>query len=67
VKEFNFPYPTLIIAGLLGLPQEDYAQFQKWSISLLSFTVNPERGREASQALADYFRPILEAARRTPR
>ncbi len=67
VKEFNFPYPTLIIAGLLGLPQEDYAQFQKWSISLLSFTVNPERGREASQALAEYFRPILEARRQDPR
>ncbi|MGV0580993.1 cytochrome P450 [Mycolicibacterium elephantis] len=67
VKEFNFPYPTLIIAGLLGLPQEDYAQFQKWSISLLSFTVNPERGREASQALAEYFTPILAARRDDPR
>ncbi|WP_326547259.1 cytochrome P450 [Mycolicibacterium sp. ND9-15] len=67
VKEFNFPYPTLIIAGLLGLPQDDYAQFQKWSISLLSFTVNPERGREASTALADYFRPILAARREDPR
>ncbi|KUI18180.1 cytochrome [Mycolicibacterium acapulense] len=67
VKEFNFPYPTLIIAGLLGLPQDDYAQFQKWSISLLSFTINPERGREASLALADYFRPILAARREEPR
>ncbi|SEH86142.1 Cytochrome P450 [Mycolicibacterium rutilum] len=67
VKEFNFPYPTLIIAGLLGLPQEDYAQFQKWSISLLSFTVNPERGRQASQALAEYLGPILEARRQDPR
>ncbi|KUI42578.1 cytochrome [Mycobacterium sp. IS-1590] len=67
VKEFNFPYPTLIIAGLLGLPQDDYAQFQKWSISLLSFTINPERGREASTALADYFRPILAARREEPR
>ncbi|MGV0792757.1 cytochrome P450 [Mycolicibacterium sp. XJ1819] len=66
-KEFTFPYPTLVIAGLLGLPQEDYAQFQRWSISLLSFTVNPERGREASQALADYFRPILDARRAEPR
>ena len=67
VKEFNFPYPTLIIAGLLGLPQEDFPQFQRWSISLLSFTVNPERGREASQALAEYFAPILAARREEPR
>lgn len=67
VKEFNFPYPTQIIAGLLGLPREDYPQFQRWSISLLSFTINPERGRDASQALAEYFTPILAARREEPR
>ncbi|MBV8965362.1 MAG: cytochrome P450 [Mycobacteriaceae bacterium] len=67
VKEFTFPYPTQIIAGLLGLPREDYPQFQRWSISLLSFTVNPERGRVASQALAEYFAPILADRREDPR
>jgi len=67
VKEFTFPYPTQIIAGLLGLPREDYPQFQKWSISLLSFTINPERGKAASQALVEYFNPILEARRAEPR
>jgi cytochrome P450 len=67
VKEFTFPYPTQIIAGLLGLPTEDYPQFQRWSISLLSFTINPERGREASAALAEYFTPILAARRKEPR
>lgn len=67
VKEFTFPYPTQIIAGLLGLPREDYPQFQRWSISLLSFTINPERGRAASQALQEYFTPILAARRQQPR
>jgi cytochrome P450 len=67
VKEFTFPYPTQIIAGLLGLPRQDYPQFQRWSISLLSFTINPERGRAASQALAEYFTPILAARRAQPR
>ncbi|GAB7144858.1 cytochrome P450 [Mycobacterium riyadhense] len=67
VKEFTFPYPTQIIAGLLGLPREDYPQFQRWSISLLSFTVNPERGRSASAALQEYFAPILAARREEPR
>lgn len=67
VKEFTFPYPTQIIAGLLGLPREDYPQFQRWSISLLSFTINPERGRAASEALQEYFRPILEDRRAAPR
>jgi cytochrome P450 len=67
VKEFTFPYPTQIIAELLGLPREDYPQFQRWSISLLSFTINPERGRAASLALQEYFTPILAARRKEPR
>jgi cytochrome P450 len=67
VREFTFPYPTQIIAGLLGLPREDYPQFQRWSISLLSFTVNRERGIAASKALQEYFAPILAARRQEPR
>src|SRR5262245_46708272 len=67
VREFTFPYPTQIIASLLGLPREDYPQFQRWSISLLSFTVNRERGLAASAALRDYFAPILAARREEPR
>jgi cytochrome P450 len=67
VREFTFPYPTQIIAGLLGLPREDYPQFQRWSISLLGFTVNRERGIAASNALKEYFAPILAARRDAPR
>jgi cytochrome P450 len=67
VQEFTFAYPVQIIAGLLGLPREDYLQFQRWSISLLSITVNRERGLEASRALRDYFTPILAERRKEPR
>jgi cytochrome P450 len=67
VREFTFPYPTQIIAGLLGLPREDYPQFQRWSISLLGIIVNRERALAASAALRDYFAPILAARRQEPR
>jgi cytochrome P450 len=67
VKEFTFDYPTQIIAGLLGLAREDYPQFQRWSISLLSIIVNRERGLAASEALRQYFIPILAARRAEPR
>jgi len=67
VKEFTFAYPSQIIAGLLGLPEEDYPQFQRWSISLLSWIMNPERGLAASAALCEYFAPILEARRVDPK
>ncbi|OBI79588.1 cytochrome P450 [Mycobacterium asiaticum] len=67
VKTFTFPYPSRIIAALLGLPEEDFPQFQRWSISMLSYTVYPERGLAASKALVDYFTPILEERRAEPR
>jgi len=66
VRELTFPYPTQIIAGLLGLPREDFPQFQRWSISLLSITVNRERAVAASAALRDYLAPILAARRSKP-
>jgi cytochrome P450 len=66
-REFTFPFPTQIIAGLLGLPREDYPQFQRWSISLLSILFNRERGLAASEALREYFVPILADRRRQPR
>ncbi len=67
VKQFTFDYPSQIIAGLLGLPEQDYPQFQRWSISLLSWILNPERGLAASAALCEYFAPILAARRAEPR
>jgi cytochrome P450 len=66
-REFTFPFPTQIIANLLGLPPEDYPQFQKWSISILAFTVNRERALAASEALREYFLPILASRRAEPR
>ena len=67
VKEFTFPYPSRIIAGLLGLPEEDYPKFQRWSISLLSVGINPERAAAATKELTDYLVPILAARRQDPR
>lgn len=67
VKTFTFPYPSRIIAALLGLPEEDFPQFQRWSVGMLSYTINPERGLAASKALVDYFTPIVEARRAEPR
>ncbi len=66
-REFTFPYPTQIIAGLLGLPREDYPQFQRWSVALLAILFNRERGLAASEALREYFVPILAARRKEPR
>ncbi|MGA8723952.1 MAG: cytochrome P450 [Acidimicrobiales bacterium] len=67
VREFTFPYPTRIIAGLLGLPQDDYRQFQRWSISILGFISKPEQAIAASQEVKEYTAEILAERRRAPR
>ncbi len=67
VREFTFPYPTQIIAGILGLPREDYKQFQRWSIDILSFLSRQEEAIAASQQVKEYVAVILEDRRRQPR
>jgi cytochrome P450 len=67
VREFTFPYPTQIIAGLLGLPRRDYRQFQRWSIDILSFLSRPEEAIVASGEVKEYVAGILAERRREPR
>jgi cytochrome P450 len=66
VREFTFPYPTQIIAGILGLPQQDYKQFQRWSIAILSFLSKQEEAIAASGEVKQYVAGILEERRRRP-
>ena len=66
VTEFTFPYPTQIIARLLGLPRDDYKQFQRWSIAILSFLSKQEEAIAASQEVKEYVAAILEERRRDP-
>lgn len=67
VREFTFPYPTQIIGGILGLPQEDYKQFQRWSIAILSFLSKQDEAIVASQQVKEYVAEILDDRRREPR
>lgn len=67
VREFTFPYPTQIIAGILGLPPGDYKQFQRWSIAILSFLSKQEEAIAASREVKEYVAEILEERRRQPR
>ncbi|HVU62229.1 MAG TPA: cytochrome P450 [Mycobacteriales bacterium] len=67
VPDFTFPYPTKIIAGLLGLPAEDVHQFQKWSTRILNFHTKREQAIEASNEVKDYLVDVLAERRAHPR
>lgn len=67
VQELTFRFPVRVIARLLGLPEEDFAQFQRWSVELIGLAADFERGIAASQALRDYFAGVVDDRRRDPR
>ena len=66
VRQLTFEFPVRVIARLLGLPEEDFAQFQRWSVELISLGADIDRGFAASEALRDYFADVVSQRRATP-
>jgi len=66
VSEYTFPFPVQVIAGVLGLPREDFRQFQRWTVAIISGASQWERGLAASRELGEYLRSILEKRRAEP-
>lgn len=67
VRALTFPFPVSVIAGMIGVPDEDLADFHRWAVELISVGFDPEAGRAASQRLAGLFLRLLEERRRRPR
>jgi cytochrome P450 len=66
VKTLTFPFPVRVIAKILGLPQKDWAQFQRWSVELIGVGVDWAQGIAASAALKTYFKDIVTQRRADP-
>ena len=73
VHDLAEPFPTIMIAELLGVPAEDQARFRAWSDGLVDF-LDPLSGRNglescrrATTELGDYFRGLLADRRQSPR
>lgn len=66
VARFTRTFPLRVIAHLIGVPIEDYETFKRWSLEVIGFADDPQRGFAAAATLVDYLRPIVES-RRTER
>lgn len=67
IRELTFPFPVSVIAGMIGVPEEDLASFHRWAIELISVSFDPAAGLAASRQLGALFQRVLEERRRAPR
>lgn len=66
VAGFTFTYPLRVVCGILGLPVADFDEFHRLATDLVGIADDPARAFAASQALADYLRPIVAQRRAEP-
>ena len=74
IRQLAFPLPAIVIAGLLGAPEQDLESIKTWSDRLAAYLGGAVDERdnfaEASAglgALVDYFRALLRERERGPR
>jgi cytochrome P450 family 109 len=67
MASYAVPLPTRVIAGMLGVPDEDYPSFKQWTEAILSYVGIPpeERARSAQEMMGYLSRAI--ASRRAQR
>ena len=66
VRQVTFEFPVRVISRLLGLPEEDFPQFQRWSVELIGLVADIERGLAASESLREYFASVVAQRRARP-
>jgi cytochrome P450 len=67
VTEYTFPFPAKVIAGVLGLPEDDYRQFQRWAVGIINVASNWDHAVRSAGELRDYLAGIVEQRRVEPR
>ena len=66
------PFPVAVVAGILGMPEEDFATLERWSFAIseiVELTITRGQLARAEQAALDfkrYLEAFLERRRRDP-
>jgi cytochrome P450 len=66
IPELTFPFPVSVIAGMMGLPEEQHEDFHRLAVELISVSIDPEVGLRASAGLKEMFRTAIALRRRKP-
>jgi cytochrome P450 len=52
--DFAVPLPMMVIAGMIGIPDEDWSRYNRWSEIILKLSYTRSDGPEAEQAMIDF-------------
>jgi cytochrome P450 len=66
VRELTFRFPVMVIAGILGVPPGDSAEFHQYATAIVNVAADPEAGFAASDAMRTYLSAIVEQRRADP-
>jgi cytochrome P450 len=66
VHDLTARFPVQVIAAIIGVPLEDYDQFQVWADEINFGPRDPRRSKAASDAMTAYLRPIVDDRRAHP-
>jgi len=66
VDDLTARFPVQVIAAIMGVPLEDYDQFQVWADDINFGPRDPKRSKAASVAVTTYLEPIVAERRRHP-
>jgi len=67
VADVTSRYPVQVIAGVLGVPTEDYELFQQWGLDIARGPEDYAVSTAASEALRRYLTPLVEQRKVHPR
>jgi cytochrome P450 len=67
VSALTFTFPLRVMAEIIGIPIEDFEQFHRWALDLVSISDDPQRGFDAAARIVDYLKPVMAERRREPR
>jgi len=66
VADVTSRYPVQVIAGVLGVPTDDYELFQRWGLEISMGPDDYEVSMAASAAMREYLTPIVEDRKLNP-
>jgi cytochrome P450 len=66
VADVTSRYPVQVIAGVLGVPTEDYELFQRWGLEISLGPEDYDVSIAASRAMRQYLTPLVEHRKTHP-